>query len=354
MRCTAVLLMALTHAAHADVGAPVFTVDLSAPPLTRWANATDALYALRGTWETSWGPILDYVTTLCPPLLFDLLEPLLSDLDALFPYGYGDEIRGIHASIARYAASAIDPKQRAVTLGEIVVMNLIYDITAGCTSIVASLANGSIVHGRNLDYPLPGLANVTADVHFIRGAGGAPLFVGTTYLGYAGLLTGMRRTSAAASGLSISINERDHNGVVQKLFALLENAGSALLGGQSVGFFVRDVLDGTQRWKSGSWEDAIETLASTRLIAPMYFTVGGERGDEGAVITRDRDHEDRSNGSASGIWRINTNDTVGANWFRALSPNVSFCTSNRLRQLASSTLLSTHPSNTLPPPRPPR
>ena len=179
--------MALTHAAHADVGAPV-------------------------------------------SLLFDLLEPLLSDLDALFPYGYGDEIRGIHASIARYAASAIDPKQRAVTLGEIVVMNLIYDITAGCTSIVASLANGSIVHGRNLDYPLPGLANVTADVHFIRGAGGAPLFVGTTYLGYAGLLTGMRRTSAAASGLSISINERDHDGVVQKLFALLENAAPRYLG----------------------------------------------------------------------------------------------------------------------------
>ena len=67
------------------------------------------------------------------------------------------------------------------------------------------------------------------------------------------------------------------------------------------------------------------------------------------MITRDRDHEDRSNGSASGIWRINTNDTAGANWFRALSPNVSFCTSNRLRQLAS----SIHPSNLSLPPAPP-
>ena len=318
------VLLAVIHTAHADFGAPVFTVDLSAPPLTRWTNATDGLFALHDrSWERTWGPILDYVTTVCPPIIFDLLEPLLSDLDALFPNSYGDEIRGIHASIARYATTAIDPKQRAVTLGEIVAMNLIYDITAGCTSIVASLPNGSIVHGRNLDYPLPGLANITADVHFVRGgAGGAPLFQGTTYLGYAGLLTGMRRTStaSAASGLSISINERDHDGIVQKLLALLENAGSALLGGQSVGFFIRDVLDGTQGGqKSGSWEEAIETLASTRLIAPMYFTVGGERGDEGAVITRDRDHEDRSNGTASGIWHINTSDTAGSNWFRALS-----------------------------------
>ena len=67
------------------------------------------------------------------------------------------------------------------------------------------------------------------------------------------------------------------------------------------------------------------------------------------MITRDRDHEDHSNGSASGIWRINTNYTAGANWFRALSPNVSFCTSNRFRQLA----YSIHPSNLSLPPVPP-
>ena len=269
---------------RADFPAPVLTVNLTAPAQTRWTAAADELYALRGkTWEFTWGPILAYVNALVPPIVFDLLDGILSELDALFPPGYGDEIRGVHAALSTFAKTAIDPKQRALTLGEIVIMNLIYDISAGCTSVVASLANGTIIHGRNLDYPLPGLANISADIIFIRDSGNESTvaFRGTTYVGYVGLLTGMRQTTTAASGLSISINERDHSGVVQKLIALLENAGSALLGGESVGFFIRDVLDGTRGHASASWSEALHTLASTRLVAPMYFTVGGDSHNEG-------------------------------------------------------------------------
>jgi penicillin V acylase-like amidase (Ntn superfamily) len=39
-----------------------------------------------------------------------------------------------------------------VTLGKLVVLNLIYDLTAGCTSIVAQTSAGRMLHARNLDY----------------------------------------------------------------------------------------------------------------------------------------------------------------------------------------------------------
>jgi N-acylethanolamine-hydrolysing acid amidase len=45
-------------------------------------------------------------------------------------------------------------------------MNLFYDLTSACTSIVAQTHNGSIIHGRNLDYSLPNLQNITLKVNF--------------------------------------------------------------------------------------------------------------------------------------------------------------------------------------------
>lgn len=98
-----------------------------------------------------------------------------------------------------------------ITLGDVVLVNLIYEITAGCTSIVAD--NGTnILHGRNLDYSLAGLSichshtlfvsfkdaffllqglqNLTVNARYVRG--GSEVYRGTTYVGYIGLLTGMR------------------------------------------------------------------------------------------------------------------------------------------------------------------
>lgn len=141
-------------------------------------------------------------------------------------------------------------------------MNFIYSATAFCTSIVAQDINGTILHGRNLDYPIPvrdssaeqprispaclftdawccvvtlcvpqGLQNVTALIEFQQG--GATKYYGTAfvgecsrrirpqprvahhvsaacsplhvlYTGYVGLLTGMK-----PGVFSVSIDQRD-------------------------------------------------------------------------------------------------------------------------------------------------
>merc|ERR1712072_126034 len=61
---------------------------------------------------------------------------------------YGEEIKGMAAATG-------------VNVSDLAILNMAYEITGGCTSIVAQDANGKIFHGRNLDFgPFPKLAKV--------------------------------------------------------------------------------------------------------------------------------------------------------------------------------------------------
>ena len=190
------------------------------------------------------------------------------------------------------------------SLGEIVALNAIYSLSAFCTSIVAEHANGTIFHGRNLDYPLPGLRGLTADVTFINSSTGSssPLYHGTAFLGYVGLLTGMK-----PGVVSISVNQRTVNGS-QPVQEFLKNIEQALSGGKLTGLFVRETLATALDYHS-----AVASLNSTALIAPVYLTVGGVSRGEGAIITRNRDHADDSAGAANGIWSL---DAATGGWYR--------------------------------------
>jgi hypothetical protein len=61
------------------------------------------------------------------------------------------------------------------------------------------------------------------------------------------------------------------------------NLVSVMTGGWSVGFLVRNTLE-----TCATYEDAVNVLATRRLVAPCYFTLSGPRCGEGCVITRDR------------------------------------------------------------------
>ena len=62
------------------------------------------------------------------------------------------QMEGLYNSVVKYYPEA---KADNFTLGKVVGMNFIYSATAFCTSIVAQDMNGTILHGRNLDYPIP-------------------------------------------------------------------------------------------------------------------------------------------------------------------------------------------------------
>ncbi len=70
-----------------------------------------------------------------------------------------------------------------------------------------------------------------------------------------------------------------------------------------VTFLPRDLFE-----KEGlTFNDAVDALANTHLLAPCYYIVAGPDSMNGAIVTRDRDH-------AVDVWKLGTN---GSDWFMA-------------------------------------
>lgn len=260
--------------------------------------------------QHSYKPIVDFINDFGPwsKKLIDDLDPILSALVPSFGE-YGKEIKGIFDVLnARYPGK--------MTLGRLVLLNIFYDVTAGCTSVVGSSTDpsfcsssscagpqGVLMHGRNLDFPIPGLPNITSVVHFAKG--GNVAVRGVTYLGYVGLLTGYR-----VGGWSVSVDERDkHYWVNATSLPIVDNVISFLLGGQSLGTTLRTYLNTIP-----SYDKALLALNTTRFVSPVYLIVGGLTGNEGAVITRNREGADMSGGLQNGVWSIQRGD---GSWFRA-------------------------------------
>ena len=220
--------------------------------------------------EYRWNEVVDdyaqYLPELIPALeqyvpaeVLPLLDVLGDAVDTYLPEPYAAEILGIG-------------QRSKVPVGEVALLNILYDITAGCTSIVAEDEMGNIYHGRNLDY---GFTQILQNITFIANfqSGGKTVYSGTTYAGYVGLLTGQRPHQ-----FSVSLDERDTG-------KHWMNAATALLAKNAsiVSFLIRDTLENAQ-----SYEDAYDALTQATFIAPSYIIIAGVKSGQGAVITRDR------------------------------------------------------------------
>ncbi|KAI1721539.1 linear amide c-N hydrolase, choloylglycine hydrolase family domain-containing protein [Ditylenchus destructor] len=175
-------------------------------------------------------------------------------------------------------------------LGEIVGVNILYDITdfdrkwldsedrqariplLGCTSIVAENEKGEIIHGRNLDYDMTDLVrNITIIGDFVRDD--QVLFSTTTFVLMVGALTGQR-----PNAFSISLNARYSGGywdnIFMELFTRFHNP---------VSFEIRKVLETVT-----NYDTALAELSNVHFVAPSYIILGGVKSGEGAIITRNR------------------------------------------------------------------
>lgn len=188
--------------------------------------------------------------------------------------------------------------QSGLPLGEIVGLNILYDIAAfdrrhifglGCTSIVAQNAAGQIFHGRNLDYDMTDLLkNITVYVDFTKN--GTLLYSGVTFALYNGILTGQR-----PNAYSVSLNARYSGAYIDNILMEFYTKFK-----RPVSFFIRDVLEHKK-----TYTDAVETLSNTHLFSPSYIIVAGMTKNEGVVISRNR-------WSAANVYPLN----VDANqWF---------------------------------------
>ncbi|XP_065188773.1 N-acylethanolamine-hydrolyzing acid amidase-like [Sycon ciliatum] len=233
---------------------PTFTIDLDAAPEVRFHKVNEYYKHMAPAF-------VEQISTVVPKEFQGILEAVAVD------YMHA-RVKPVY--VAEMTALA---KTWNISVGYVVAANLIYDFTAACTSIVMQAENGTILHGRNLDYSFGGvLRNVTYIGDFQRG--GKTAYKLTTYGGYFGALSGMR-----PGGFTVTVDERDQG-------AVWENIAMALFDRKSdpLGFFVRETLD----TDGIDFVQAVETLSTTPLIAPVYLIVGGVTPGQGAVITRDQ------------------------------------------------------------------
>jgi len=228
-----------------------YVVDLDSP-------AEQHFQAIVADHKEELSALLAFLTKAIPPKLLPLAEKVAADLDFAFGPTVAAELRGI--------AESAD-----FELGQIVLLNVLYELTAFCTSILAVEPDGTLLHARNLDYGLPhDLQEVTVQVSFVRS--GKPVFTATTFAGFAGVLTGMSPV------FSVTVDEWNTG-------AAWENAFSGLLeGGKAVTFVIRELLEDPNM----TYAQAAHTLATQHLIAPSFLTVGGIGANETAIITRNR------------------------------------------------------------------
>jgi len=262
------------------------TINLDLPPEERYREVVTDRLARYG-WEGTYQPVVDYYDDLVPLALQPLFDDISLNLDRYFPTEYVREINGLYALVRENGYGD------QLTLSMIVGMNMIYEWTSACTSIVAEDTQGVMWHGRNLDWSFDGYSLYNISMFADYKAGGVTQYSGVSWAGYVGLLTGLN------SAFSITVDQRDQNYPA----GVPDNVEAIKNGSQLVAFFVREVLTNNK-----TFSDAVNALANVPVAAPVYLIVGGAQTDQGAVVTRDRT-------KAVDVWKYGVPDVRCADWY---------------------------------------
>ncbi|XP_034287135.1 N-acylethanolamine-hydrolyzing acid amidase [Pantherophis guttatus] len=248
-----------------------FNVSLDSPAESRWAPVAQH-------FEPAFmrSVVRRVIDSVIPKWVHGVIRPIAEEIETYIPQPYEGEIRGLSEIFG-------------INVGDGVLLNLAYEFTAFCTSIVAQDKQGNIYHGRNMDYYFGDyLSKITIDVDFIKD--GQVKFRGTTFFGYVGLWTGQ-----SPHKFSISGNERD-------VGYWWENAMAAFLARFSpASWLIRTVLS-----EAEDFQTAFYMLAKIPIIADVYYIIGGKTARQGAVITRKRT-------GPEDVWPL---DPLNGEWYR--------------------------------------
>jgi len=160
-----------------------------------------------------------------------------------------------------------------LSIKDLITVNLIYDLVAMCTSIVAVDPKGKVYHARNFDFPTV-LRNDTVNYLFVD-ADNNTLYEMTTAAGYVGVPSGFK-----PNGFAITMDERYQAEVPWENILDLEK------GYFPDGWLIREALI-----KDSTFDEAVDRLSTTPIIAGIYYIVAGTDGTmDGAIITRNQTH----------------------------------------------------------------
>jgi acid ceramidase len=251
---------------------PLFVVDLDKPPVERWTQiATTYAHQINDLVQGA----KDFITAFLGETIVDKLVNELSDLDSKLPQPYADELRGI-ANVS------------GVPLGEIVLYNVFYEVFTVCTSIVAEDEQGKLYHARNLDFGLfLGWNEKTHDwaiterlrktiVNVDWKKGGKTIFKSVNFAGFVGVYNGVRpKAFTVTANERFDLKDGGYIGILKWLMG--DNSASWMT------LLVREVME-----NATSYNEAVQRLSNTKLMAPVYYIVGGNSSGQGSIIVRSR------------------------------------------------------------------
>jgi len=277
--CVDYLKMCAKPFNHPDdmVPVPKYILNLDLPPIQRWSKICGMPNVVYN------GQFLyNFIVALLPghgKVINDLGE-LINNM--YFPAEYRDEVIGCAQAMG-------------IPYGWLALMQLGYELSDTCTSILMQASNGNIYHARNLDFGAGmgfsnTLKNTTMQLAYQQG--GKTLFTATTFGGYIGVLSGVK--TGVFSG---TVDTRFYpDGVVelfQQIIAAFEEKNASM-----VSFLLRDTFT-----KATSYHEAMGMLSVDYLISDVYYIVGGPK--DGCIISRNRT-------VAADIWSL---DPKNGRWF---------------------------------------
>ncbi|CAF1162176.1 unnamed protein product [Rotaria sordida] len=236
---------------------PSFSIDLDLNPIDRWStiipNFAQPLHEFN-----------DEIRAQIPKVYIDVAEIVATRLDNHIPQPYHDEFYSIARAIS-------------MPLADIVLINLVYELRTFCTSLLVRTLNGTIIHGRNLDFDINAalLRRLTFHGTFFRTSNLTFQYESIHFAGSIGLLTSLRQ-----GYFSFSINQRQ---ISNKHWWM--NALMSILHLHSMPLFIftRFIFDNPFM----SYKDMVYALETQHLIAPVYFIVTDGH-SSGMIITRNR------------------------------------------------------------------
>jgi len=218
-------------------------INLDLPPKDRWHFAKNYTQEINDIITCYWVDLEDYV---------ELIETYLEAYKSLFiPTSYIEEIE----CIANYCAYTSD---------QILIANLYYDIVKfafACTAF-AFQKEGHIWHARNLDWWTENdvLKKYTKVFNYTKG--GKTVFQSVGWVGFVGVLSGMKPNQ-----FSITLN------------AIVSDEAPNMA--KPITFLLREVLEG-----DNSFQEAQEILEQTEIICDCLLLIAGTAANEMLVIER--------------------------------------------------------------------
>ncbi|CAD6589315.1 MAG: N-acylsphingosine amidohydrolase (acid ceramidase) 1 [Alectoria sarmentosa] len=256
---------------------PRYTVDLSLPPRKRYQHIVVDFKSQIATLPVLFDEVVKDLRANAPVERVRWLSRLL--LRRVYNKEENEELRGIQEATG-------------IEMYLLVAFNVLLDLFMGCTSGAVRVKdddkNTKMLHFRTLDWGMNALREVIVHLDFVEKPGGDVIASSITYVGYVGVLTGVRK------GLSLSLNFRPNHDDSGRLsnFRFYFHHLLVLLGFQPSissllrGYLLPNLSSNTSRTNAPALDSIKRDLPNFKTTAAYLIFSDGDD-----TLTIEKDHQ---------------------------------------------------------------